>query len=150
MFVWNQTLDSKTWRYQSMYEQMNFFEITREKPLADKVRPKNLDEFIGQDHLLQNGKPLRRMLEDDQLASMILWGPPGVGKTTLAQIIANITSADYHELSAVTSGVKDLKAIIEIANTNNHQGKRTIVFVDEIHRFNKLQQIGRASCRERV
>jgi len=123
-----------------MYEQMNFWEMTREKPLADKVRPRNLDEFIGQDHLLQKGKPLRRMLEDDQLASMILWGPPGVGKTTLAQIIANITSADYHELSAVTSGVKDLKVIIEIANTNNHQGKRTIVFVDEIHRFNKLQQ----------
>ena len=123
-----------------MFEQMNLFDMTREKPLAEKVRPRNLSEFIGQDHLLQPGKPLRQMLEDDKLTSMILWGPPGVGKTTLAQIIANITSADYHELSAVTSGVKELKSIIDIANTNSHQGKRTIVFVDEIHRFNKLQQ----------
>ncbi len=109
-------------------------------PLAERVRPKTLNEFCGQKSLLGNGKPIRLMIEKDTLNSFILWGPPGTGKTTIAKIIAEHTNSDFHQLNAVSSGVKDIREIIEIASRNKTQSKRTILFIDEIHRFNKAQQ----------
>lgn len=105
------------------------------------MRPQTLDEFVGQQHLIGEGKPIRQMIENNDIVSMILWGPPGVGKTTLALVIANSVQADFIQLSAVTSGVKDVREAIQKAEyTQSHSGKRTILFIDEIHRFNKAQQ----------
>lgn len=110
-------------------------------PLAERIRPRTLDEFVGQQHLVGKDKPLRVMIENDQVSSMIFWGPPGVGKTTLARLIAQHTKADFHQLSAVESGVKDVREVLNRAAKNFKQlGKRTILFIDEIHRFNKAQQ----------
>src|SRR5437762_11031638 len=109
-------------------------------PLADRMRPKSLDEILGQGHLLEPGKPLRTAIERDQVPSMILWGPPGVGKTTLAQIIAKMTKSTFIPFSAVLSGIKEIKDIMAAAEKARRLGKRTIVFVDQIHRFNKAQQ----------
>jgi putative ATPase len=110
-------------------------------PLAERVRPRSLDEFVGQEHLLGEGKPLRILIESDQVPSMILWGPPGSGKTTLARIIAGQTKAEFFQLNAVSSGVKDVREVLEKATLNRKRfGKRTILFIDEIHRFNKAQQ----------
>ena len=109
-------------------------------PLADRMRPKSLDEILGQGHLLDPGKPLRTAIERDQVPSMILWGPPGVGKTTLAQIIAKMTKSTFIPFSAVLSGIKEIKDIMAGAEKSRRLGRRTIVFVDEIHRFNKAQQ----------
>ena len=109
-------------------------------PLADRLRPQSLDDYIGQKHLLGKGKILRQMLERDLIASMIFWGPPGVGKTTLARIIANRTKSRFINFSAVTSGIKEIKDIMKQADENRAYGIRTLVFVDEIHRFNKAQQ----------
>lgn len=109
-------------------------------PLAEIMRPKTLDDFFGQEKIVGKNSPIRQMIINDNISSMILWGPPGVGKTTLAKIIAHETHSSFHELSAVTSGVKEIKELIEIAKYNKLDGKKTIVFVDEIHRFNKAQQ----------
>ena len=110
------------------------------QPLAARLRPETLDEFVGQRHLLGEGKVLRRLIEGDQVSSMIFWGPPGVGKTTLAQIIARRTRASFIEFSAVTSGIKEIRGVMQQAEDNRRFGEKTIVFVDEIHRFNKAQQ----------
>src|SRR3954469_340404 len=109
-------------------------------PLADRMRPQTLDEIVGQGHLLDPGKPLRTAIEHDQIPSMILWGPPGVGKTTLAQVIAKMTKSDFIQFSAVLSGIKEIKEIMAAAEKTKRLGRRTILFVDEIHRFNKAQQ----------
>ncbi|MCX8057248.1 MAG: replication-associated recombination protein A [Ignavibacteria bacterium] len=109
-------------------------------PLAERVRPKNLDEFIGQEHILGKNKSLRNLLEQKKIFSMILWGPPGSGKTTLARLIANLVDAEFHQISAVSSGVKEIREIIQIGEENFEKGKSTILFIDEIHRFNKAQQ----------
>ena len=109
-------------------------------PLAEKMRPKSLDEFFGQDEIVGENSPIRKMLDTDNISSMIFYGPPGVGKTTLAKIIAKKSNSAFLELSAVTAGVKDIKEFIEIGKFNKTNGKKTIVFVDEIHRFNKAQQ----------
>ena len=109
-------------------------------PLAERMRPRSLDEFFGQTHLLAVGKPLRLQIERDDSASLIFWGPPGVGKTTLAKIIANVTSASFIEFSAVLSGIKEIKQVMVEAEKAADFGSRTILFVDEIHRFNKAQQ----------
>ena len=110
------------------------------KPLAYKMRPITLDEFFGQVDVVGKDSAIRRMIENDTITSMIFWGPPGVGKTTLAKIIANETSSAFYELSAVTSGVNDMKRLVEQARMNRFDNRKTIVFVDEIHRFNKAQQ----------
>jgi len=111
------------------------------QPLAERMRPKTLDDFVGQKHLTGPGKPIRLMIDNNDVVSMIFWGPPGVGKTTLALIIANSVKADFIQLSAVSAGVKDVRLAIEKAEYNQkHPGKRTILFIDEIHRFNKAQQ----------
>ena len=109
-------------------------------PLAERMRPRSLDEFFGQTHLLAPGKPLRLQIENDDSASLIFWGPPGVGKTTLAKIIANVTSASFIEFSAVLSGIKEIKQVMVEAEKAADFGSRTILFIDEIHRFNKAQQ----------
>jgi putative ATPase len=109
-------------------------------PLAERMRPRLLDEFLGQSHLLGAGMPLRLQIENDDAASLIFWGPPGVGKTTLAKIIANVTSASFIEFSAVLSGIKEIKQVMVEAEKAAEFGSRTILFVDEIHRFNKAQQ----------
>ncbi len=110
------------------------------RPLADRMRPQTLDEFIGQEKLLGPGKPLRTQIERDDLGSMILWGPPGCGKTTLARIIARMTRSDFVPFSAVVSGIKEIKDVMAAAMRGRRAGRRTIVFIDEVHRFNKAQQ----------
>jgi putative ATPase len=112
----------------------------RTRPLADRMRPRTLDEFVGQEHLVGPAKPLRTQIERDDTGSLIFWGPPGTGKTTLAKIIARITKADFIEFSAVLSGIKEIKQVMLDAERARQYGTRTIVFVDEIHRFNKAQQ----------
>ncbi|HLJ47094.1 MAG TPA: replication-associated recombination protein A [Bryobacteraceae bacterium] len=112
----------------------------RKRPLAERMRPKTLDEYVGQEHILGPGKPLRKQIERDELNSLILWGPPGVGKTTLAQLIARITKCDFVPFSAVLSGIKEIKAVMADAERNRRLGRRTVMFIDEIHRFNKAQQ----------
>jgi putative ATPase len=110
-------------------------------PLAERIRPRTLEDFVGQDHLLGEGKPLRLLIRNDEVPSIIFWGPPGSGKTTLARIIANLTNADFFQLNAVSSGVKEVREVIERAAANRkHFNKKTILFIDEIHRFNKAQQ----------
>ncbi|HIU00652.1 MAG TPA: replication-associated recombination protein A [Candidatus Coproplasma excrementavium] len=123
-----------------MYEQPTFFEDNSAQPLAARLRPRDLDEFVGQTHLLGEGKVLRRLIEGDKVSSMIFWGPPGVGKTTLARIIAHRTKAAFIDFSAVTSGIKEIKQVMEQAEKSRRFGEKTILFVDEIHRFNKAQQ----------
>ena len=112
----------------------------KSRPLADRMRPETLDEFTGQEHILGPGKPLRVQIERDALSSIILWGPPGVGKTTLARIIARMTRSEFLPFSAVLSGIKEIKAVMADAERLRRLGRRTILFIDEIHRFNKAQQ----------
>ena len=121
-------------------EQTTLFERRAPLPLAARLRPRTLEEYVGQTHLLGPGKVLRRLIESDQVSSMIFWGPPGVGKTTLARIIANQTKAAFIDFSAVTSGIKEIRAVMQQAEDNRRFGEKTILFVDEIHRFNKAQQ----------
>lgn len=124
-----------------MEQQSMFDEIQpTAQPLADRLRPQSLEEYAGQTHLLGPGKVLRRLIESDQISSMILWGPPGVGKTTLARIVAHRTKASFIDFSAVTSGIKEIRTVMEQAEHNRRFGEKTILFVDEIHRFNKAQQ----------
>lgn len=114
---------------------------TADTPLAERMRPESLNDFAGQKHLISEGKPIRIMIEKNEPSSMILWGPPGVGKTTLALLIANLVKAEFIQLSAISSGVKDVRAAIEKAEFNlKRKGSKTILFIDEIHRFNKAQQ----------
>ncbi len=120
-------------------EEMNKKNLPR-IPLAERIRPKTIDEFRGQEALLGTGKTIRLMIENDTLGSFILWGPPGTGKTTIAKIIAQHTNSEFHQINAVSSGVKDIRNIIDIAAYNKSLNKRTILFIDEIHRFNKSQQ----------
>src|SRR5450432_4119191 len=112
----------------------------RTRPLADRMRPRTLDEFVGQEHLVGPGKPLRTQIERDDIGSLIFWGSPGTGKTTLAQIIAHLTKAEFVEFSAVLTGIKEIKQVMAEAERAKQYGTRTIVFIDEIHRFNKAQQ----------
>ncbi len=122
-------------------EQMSLFDnrVTN-SPLASRLRPETLREYVGQKHLLGEGKVLRRLIEQDQISSMIFWGPPGVGKTTLARIIAGMTRSDFVDFSAVTSGIKEIRQVMEHAEDSRRMGISTLLFVDEIHRFNKAQQ----------
>lgn len=122
-------------------EQMTLFDDRKQTaPLASRLRPATLKDFAGQEHLLGEGKMLRQLIERDQISSMIFWGPPGVGKTTLASIIASRTKADFINFSAVTSGIKEIKEVMNQAENSRRMGIRTVLFVDEIHRFNKAQQ----------
>ena len=121
-------------------EQKSIFENNTNQPLASRLRPRNLDEFVGQKHLIGEGKILRNLIENDKISSIIFWGNPGIGKTTLAQIIANKTNSEFINFSAVTSGIKEIKEVMAQAEGNRKLGQKTIVFVDEIHRFNKAQQ----------
>ncbi|MCR5757288.1 MAG: replication-associated recombination protein A [Selenomonas sp.] len=121
-------------------EQSSLFSKTLPEPLAARIRPRTLEEIAGQEHLLGQGKVLRRLIEQDRISSMIFWGPPGVGKTTLAGVIARMTKARFINFSAVTSGIKEIREVMKKAENNRLYGEQTIVFVDEIHRFNKAQQ----------
>ncbi len=121
-------------------EQQAFFTQGHTQPLAARLRPQTLEDYVGQEHLLGKGKVLRRLIETDCISSMIFWGPPGVGKTTLARIIANRTEATFIDFSAVTSGIKEIRTVMQRAEENARFGEKTMVFVDEIHRFNKAQQ----------
>ncbi len=123
-------------------EQLSLFtqEVSMSAPLASRLRPQTLDDYVGQEHLVGKGKVLRQMLDTDRISSMIFWGPPGVGKTTLARIIANMTYSSFIDFSAVTSGIKEIKEVMKRAEDRRMMGVKTIVFVDEIHRFNKAQQ----------
>lgn len=123
-------------RQPSLFENDN----DESRPLASRVRPQSLDEFVGQKHLIDKGKVLREMIEHDRVSSMIFWGPPGVGKTTLAKIIANQTQSEFINFSAVTSGIKDIRNVMKEAEERRQLGEKTILFIDEIHRFNKAQQ----------
>ena len=118
----------------------SLFSNTVPQPLAARLRPETLDEYVGQTHLVGKNGILRRLIENDSISSMIFWGPPGVGKTTLAQIIAHTTRSRFIEFSAVTSGIKEIREVMKQADTSSQYGQRTIVFVDEIHRFDKAQQ----------
>ena len=119
---------------------MSLFSQQTYAPLAARMRPVTLDEYVGQSHLVGPGKPLRKMLESSHCHSMVLWGPPGTGKTTMAELIAVYTNAQVIKLSAVTSGVKEIRAAMDEAEQNKSMGERTLLFVDEVHRFNKSQQ----------
>ena len=123
-----------------MNEQLGLFDTVRTEPLAARMRPGTLDEIVGQQHLIGPGKILRRIIEQDAVSSMIFWGPPGVGKTTLANVIAHQTRAGFINFSAVTSGIREIRTVMQQAEENRRFGEKTIVFVDEIHRFNKAQQ----------
>jgi putative ATPase len=115
-------------------------ESDAQRPLAERMRPEKFEDFVGQEHILGPGKPLRAQIERDELQSLILWGPPGVGKTTLARLIARLTKADFVPFSAVLSGIKEIKAVMADAERSRRLGRRTVLFVDEIHRFNRAQQ----------
>src|SRR6056297_2522015 len=118
-----------------------FAESAGFRPLAARMRPATLDDYVGQVHLVGPGKPLRRAVEQGQLHSMILWGPPGVGKTTFAQLLANVSDLSFETVSAVLSGVRDIRGVVDRAKDRKHsQGRDTLLFVDEVHRFNKSQQ----------
>src|SRR2546423_11163303 len=124
---------------------MSLFDTTppamdKQRPLAERMRPERLEDFAGQEHILGPGKPLRRQIERDELTSIILWGPPGVGKTTLARLIARVSKCEFLPFSAVLSGIKEIKVVMADAERYRRLGRRTILFVDEIHRFNKAQQ----------
>jgi putative ATPase len=114
--------------------------VDASRPLADRIRPRTLEEFVGQEHLIGPGKPLRTQVDRDDTGSLIFWGPPGTGKTTLAKIMANMTKAEFVEFSAVLAGIKEIKQVMAEAERARQYGTRTIVFIDEIHRFNKAQQ----------
>src|ERR1700752_3369398 len=118
----------------SLFEDDKIPTPSGDAPLADRMRPQTLDEVYGQGHLLEPGKPLRTAIERDQVPSMILWGPPGVGKTTLAQVIARMTKSDFVPFSAVLSGIKEIKEVMNAAERAHRLGRRTILFIDEIHR----------------
>lgn len=122
-----------------MYEQFSFLSQSN-RPLAERVRPTSLDEFIGQEEAVGKSSVLRREIAHDSLSSMILWGPPGCGKTTVVHIISNITQAELYKLSAISAGVKEIKEILQIGKRNHLTGLKTILFLDEIHRLNKAQQ----------
>ena len=121
----------------SMFDNVD---TTANEPLAERLRPRTLEEFAGQKHLIGKGKVLSNLIANDQVTSMIFWGPPGVGKTTLAKIIANTTQSRFITFSAVTSGIKEIRQVMQEAEQSRRFGERTIVFIDEIHRFNKAQQ----------
>jgi len=124
----------------SLFEQYEKEKLSESTPLAERLRPETLDEVVGQSHLIGPGKVLRRLIERDSVPSMIFWGPPGVGKTTIANVIAKTTNARFINFSAVTSGIKEIKEVMSAADENRAYGMKTILFVDEIHRFNKAQQ----------
>jgi putative ATPase len=124
----------------SLFESTPLHDDDKGRPLAERMRPEKLEDYVGQEHILGPGKPLRRQIERDELTSIILWGPPGVGKTTLGRLIARATKADFVPFSAVLAGIKEIKAVMADAERARRMGRRTVLFIDEIHRFNKAQQ----------